>query len=342
MTSRFRVRFHLDHRFAAANLSAYLDDELDGRARRRVERHLEGCAACRQELATLRQMVMLLQRAPLRRVPRSFALPRSVALEQARYARWSKVYGALRTGTAVVSLMLVTLLVTDVLFSTGTIALPDVMTPQTARTVRIEQPVAAPLAAPQAEAAPEPEAAPQLEATPVAEPAEPAASSGDLLVKSAPLEPGGVPDRIPGVAVNAEGPSGGGGERPETAGIPTSEGMAALSAAPEAEYGVTRAATQEDEPAVAEAQAAPSADTATTPLAEVQEPEPSPTVPAVVAVSQATPEPVETSEPMSVTQEALAPEWRVWQGVRLAAAVLLGLLLILAAGTLWSAHRRQA
>lgn len=57
-----------------AELSAYLDDQLDRPARERVERHLAQCAACRRELETLRQTVALVRRLPNVAPPRSFML----------------------------------------------------------------------------------------------------------------------------------------------------------------------------------------------------------------------------------------------------------------------------
>jgi hypothetical protein len=61
-----------------AELSAYLDSQLDPAARARVERHLARCAACRQELETLRQTVALVRQLPSAEPPRSFALQPSM------------------------------------------------------------------------------------------------------------------------------------------------------------------------------------------------------------------------------------------------------------------------
>lgn len=58
------VRFRVDHRWAPAHMSSYLDDELSARLRTRMERHAEKCPACRGMLQSLRQMLGLLKELP--------------------------------------------------------------------------------------------------------------------------------------------------------------------------------------------------------------------------------------------------------------------------------------
>src|SRR5262249_14091752 len=60
-------------------LSAYLDDMLAAEERGRLEAHLAGCGACRQQLAHLGQVRALLRQLPQPALPRSFALPMEVA-----------------------------------------------------------------------------------------------------------------------------------------------------------------------------------------------------------------------------------------------------------------------
>ena len=55
-------------------LSEYLDGRLLGRALERAERQLEGCDACRQELAELQATVALMRRLPMETPPRSFLM----------------------------------------------------------------------------------------------------------------------------------------------------------------------------------------------------------------------------------------------------------------------------
>jgi len=54
------------------NLSAYLDGELRGEARREVEEHLAQCAACRKELEDLKATWQLLDDLEAPIVPRTF------------------------------------------------------------------------------------------------------------------------------------------------------------------------------------------------------------------------------------------------------------------------------
>jgi hypothetical protein len=55
-------------------ISDYIDDLLGVEERSTVERHLEKCRACSNELESLRMTVQLLRRTPLVPVPRSFAI----------------------------------------------------------------------------------------------------------------------------------------------------------------------------------------------------------------------------------------------------------------------------
>ena len=94
------------HRFAQENLSAYFDGELSERGTRRVERHLEQCAQCRQDLADLEWTIQLTAQLPMEPLPRSFVLPQSVQPVQTRHRRWSLAFSTLRGATAAVALLL--------------------------------------------------------------------------------------------------------------------------------------------------------------------------------------------------------------------------------------------
>lgn len=63
---------------ARKNLPAYLDDELDGIGRQRLESHLRGCDTCQRELAQAREFDEYLRASSPTRVPPDF-LPRVVA-----------------------------------------------------------------------------------------------------------------------------------------------------------------------------------------------------------------------------------------------------------------------
>lgn len=48
-------RYMREHRWTHAHLSEYLDEELEGAERRRVEEHASICPQCKRVLATLRR-----------------------------------------------------------------------------------------------------------------------------------------------------------------------------------------------------------------------------------------------------------------------------------------------
>lgn len=56
-------------------LSAYVDDELDGTARLRIEQHLETCADCRARVDGLRETAHAVRALPMESPPRSFSIP---------------------------------------------------------------------------------------------------------------------------------------------------------------------------------------------------------------------------------------------------------------------------
>jgi anti-sigma factor RsiW len=58
------LRFRHDHRWTPPHMSGYLDFELSGWARARLERHTAQCPECRRVLEDLRHMLALLQDAP--------------------------------------------------------------------------------------------------------------------------------------------------------------------------------------------------------------------------------------------------------------------------------------
>ena len=60
------VRFRLDHRWAPARMSEYLDASLPAGSRRRMERHLAECGQCRRLLGDLRALLGALHRLSAR------------------------------------------------------------------------------------------------------------------------------------------------------------------------------------------------------------------------------------------------------------------------------------
>jgi len=64
MASLRQLRFRRDHRWTPAQLSAFLDDDLGARGRRRVVRHTDDCPECRGILHSLRRLLDALARGP--------------------------------------------------------------------------------------------------------------------------------------------------------------------------------------------------------------------------------------------------------------------------------------
>ena len=64
-----------DRHLTTARLSAFIDGQLSVEEQEQSEEHLGTCELCQQQLAELRQMVMLLHALPQPKLPRSFTLP---------------------------------------------------------------------------------------------------------------------------------------------------------------------------------------------------------------------------------------------------------------------------
>ena len=100
-----------EHERVEALLSTYLDKRASEAERALVERHLESCAVCARNLATLRATVTAAREMPRVRVPHSFALPRSMA-KQPQTATW--MYPLLRAATAIAAFLFVLTVAGDV------------------------------------------------------------------------------------------------------------------------------------------------------------------------------------------------------------------------------------
>lgn len=92
-------------------LSEYIDDRLDREKKTIVERHLESCETCSQELASLKMTVQLLHEVSEVPAPRSFTIPVPQPTRERVIGpsslRW------LRPATVVATIALVALLVID-------------------------------------------------------------------------------------------------------------------------------------------------------------------------------------------------------------------------------------
>jgi anti-sigma factor RsiW len=114
-TERFLKR---EHGWAGENLSAYLDDMLSPKERARVERHLQECEECRDELEGLRYTIMLCKSVPEVPLPRSFLVPLSEAKPQ-KAAQRGWAFPALRVASAMATFLFVIVLSGNLLFHLG-------------------------------------------------------------------------------------------------------------------------------------------------------------------------------------------------------------------------------
>lgn len=99
-----------EHEWVEERLSAYIDGELSAKETARVEKHLQECQACTENLATLRQTVSLLRELPTVPAPRSFAVRPAPVRPKARVAARGWGYGLLKAATALAALLLVLLI----------------------------------------------------------------------------------------------------------------------------------------------------------------------------------------------------------------------------------------
>jgi len=101
------------HRRFRRDLSAYVDDMLSEKARRRLEAHLHSCEACRQELAELRATVETLGSLPMAEVPRSFTLAAPPVAEVRPRPTARRLEFGLRLATATAAFALTLVVVGD-------------------------------------------------------------------------------------------------------------------------------------------------------------------------------------------------------------------------------------
>jgi len=101
------------HRRFRRDLSAYVDDMLSERARRRLEAHLDSCEACRQELAELRVTVEALGSLPMAEAPRSFTLATAPVAEVRPRPAARRLEFGLRLATATAAFALAMVMIGD-------------------------------------------------------------------------------------------------------------------------------------------------------------------------------------------------------------------------------------
>jgi anti-sigma factor RsiW len=108
-----------EHKYVEKRLSAYVDDEVSGRERKRIEAHLAHCEACRADLRTLRWTVGLLRQAPQVRAPRRFVVREADLASAPRPARRMSPLAVTQWAMAAVALLLVLVLGGDLLAGRG-------------------------------------------------------------------------------------------------------------------------------------------------------------------------------------------------------------------------------
>jgi hypothetical protein len=101
------------HRRFRRDLSAYVDDMLSERARRRLEAHLDSCEACRQELAELRVTVEALGSLPMAEAPRSLTLAAAPVAEVRPRPAARRLEFGLRLATATAAFALAMVMIGD-------------------------------------------------------------------------------------------------------------------------------------------------------------------------------------------------------------------------------------
>src|SRR5512136_372094 len=162
-----------DHTRAEELISAYLDKRVSAEEQEFFERHIASCAECRAQLEVTRSMVGALRAMPVVRAPRSFVLPREMALQPRRsFLSW---YPALRLATVIAAMAFVVLFAGDLLISRSSGASAPSIPDAAPAPAAMQAPQAAPPAAPPAAPTQEPAAAKTAADTAVAPAEAPAA-----------------------------------------------------------------------------------------------------------------------------------------------------------------------
>jgi hypothetical protein len=102
-----------DHIHAEELFSAYIDQRTTADEQAFVERHVAACADCRAQLQATRSMVAALKAMPVVKAPRSFVLPKSMAVQpKPSIFNW---YPTLRLATAFAAIAFVLVFAGDLL-----------------------------------------------------------------------------------------------------------------------------------------------------------------------------------------------------------------------------------
>jgi len=102
-----------DHIRAEELFSAYIDQRVTADEQAFVDRHVATCAACRAQLQSTRTMVAALKAMPAVKAPRSFVLPKSMAVQpKPSIFSW---YPAMRLATVFAAIAFVLVFTSDLL-----------------------------------------------------------------------------------------------------------------------------------------------------------------------------------------------------------------------------------
>lgn len=175
-----------DHIRAEELFSAYIDQRVTADERAFVERHVAACAACRAQLQATRSMVTALKAMPVVKAPRSFVLPKSMAVQPKRSIfNW---YPALRLATTFAAIAFVLVFAGDLLTARpmgGGNVIMSASSPAAEAPTAPEQPQAA---APLAKSAPADQPLPTAESAPAAAAPAPDAGNAARVQPTATLE----------------------------------------------------------------------------------------------------------------------------------------------------------
>lgn len=144
-----------DHLRAEELFSAYIDQHVTADERAFVERHVAVCADCRAQLQATRSMVAALKAMPAVKAPRSFVLPKSMAVQpKPSIFSW---YPAVRLATVFTAIAFVLVFTSDLLTVRQPINSNIIMSASAPAVEAPAAPVQAPAAAPLAKSAPAPQ-----------------------------------------------------------------------------------------------------------------------------------------------------------------------------------------
>ena len=335
------LRKKSEHQGVDESLSAYIDGELSPAEMERVEKHLQGCRACSESLATLRQTVALVKELPLVPAPHSFAIRPAVIRARPSLAPPAWGYGLLKGATALAALLLVLLV-------GGDLALHVIGAPLAAwaPAAPAAEVALAPTYEPSVAPAPA-EEAPMLGQTKATEPSHtaPPPENAEEVAPAAPAPTEAAGDFMPAQetaspAARAEGA--------ETAGTPTAAGTPAEPTGAEDEgLGAGGAETATALPG--SPTSSPTARDVTEPTGE---PAPSTALPEQAEQRAVVPEGTETPQMLAMVDvqdteadQAALPEPQVeappLSPLRLAELIVVVVLLVLVAATVLSAWLRR-